>query len=108
MTDTITRETNKFRLIFKEEELNRISFEGENGDEIIVVDVHGMKCSAAHRFVHNIITVIHAAFKLLVIHGYNNGTAIRDMLRSGLKETKVVSVTPDIDNDGRTMIICAA
>lgn len=108
MTDTLATAINKLSFIFKEDDLNRISIGEKNGEEIIIVDVHGMKCSAAHRFVHNIIVIIHEAFKLLVIHGYHGGTAIRDMLRTGLHEARVLSVNPDIDNDGRTLLVCAA
>ena len=108
MDRTLETTFNRFKLIFNEKELDRITCDEENGNKIIIVDVHGMKCSAVERFVHNIITIVHAAFNLLIIHGYHGGTAIRDMLRTGFIDSRVLSVAPDINNDGRTFLVCGA
>ena len=88
-------------LIFTEDEISRIRMHA--GDfPSVTVDVHGMGCLEAKAFLKNVIALFRNAFKLVVIHGYNNGTAIRDMVRREKLSSKVTAVHSWYWNDGVT------
>ena len=94
-------------VIMSEEELNRIRFQDVAGGKTmeVIADVHGMKRFEAKRFLKNIIAVIRGAFLLLIIHGYNHGTAIRDMIRgSELGTTRIRNLTGVEWNKGQTVV----
>ncbi len=96
----------RLRMIFSEDEIDRISINEESEMGInVTVDVHGMKCNNAKRFINNIINMIRVAFKLIVIHGYNNGTAIKDMLAESFSNIHIVNQFQDPYNLGVTYII---
>ncbi len=92
----------KLSLILTQENMNRLDFRDKEGE--IIVDVHGMKCYEAKRFINNIINTSRSKVKITVIHGYNHGTAIRDMIRNGYENAHVKYVIPDKKNKGITRI----
>lgn len=99
----------KLSLILTNTELTRISVnENSNGNICITADVHGMKCREARRFINNIINIIHTAFTLIIIHGYNHGTAIKDMLTQNFKNDHIYKQFPDPCNKGITHMLIAA
>jgi DNA-nicking Smr family endonuclease len=88
-------------LVFTEDELLRIKTTA--GDiPSVTVDVHGMGCLEAKTFLKNVIALFRGAFKLIVIHGFNNGTAIRDMVRREKLSSKVTAMHSLYWNDGVT------
>lgn len=99
----------KLKLIFTEPELNRLTIqEKNNGKTRITADVHGMKCFEARRFINNIINIVHAAFQLIIIHGYNHGTAIKDMLSHNFQNNHIYKQFPDPYNKGVTHMFIVA
>lgn len=88
--------------IFTDDEMQRITMNIENGRPTIKVDVHGMACNEARKFLSNLIALFRTAFRLVVIHGYTHGTAIRDMIRENSLSEKVDSVHMWYWNDGVT------
>ena len=74
-----------------QEKLNFVIF-GENewrlyqatirsdGTPSITLDVHWLTKNEAKRLIMNVINVLHNTVNLEVIHGYNHGTAIKEML----------------------------
>lgn len=93
--------------IYTNEETARINIT-ENSDGIsVVVDVHGMKCSQAKRFINNLINIARCPFLLTVIHGYNHGTAILEMVRSELKNQHISRMFLDSHNQGVTYLSIA-
>lgn len=100
--------TNRLGIIFSNEELNRLTvIETNNKSLSITVDVHGMKCSQAKRFINNIINIIHVAFQLVIIHGYNHGTAIKNMLAQNFFNKHIESQYEDLYNQGITHMLIA-
>ena len=90
-------------MIFSQDDINRITVKDEVEKNLqVIVDVHGMKCSQAKRFINNIINAIRSAFKLVIIHGYNHGTAIKDMLAEGFRNAHIVEQFQDPYNKGIT------
>lgn len=99
----------RLRMIFTSEELRRIRImDFGNGRLRIIADVHGMKCWEARRFINNIINVIRAGFQLVIIHGYNHGTAIKDMLAQNFYNDHITERHPDPHNKGVTYLSIAA
>lgn len=89
MEDGIIR---KFETVFPKEDMGRIAA-SKDGD--LYVDVHGMTCLEAQKFVKNIIAFMRDGYSIYVIHGYNRGHAIKEMLRNtplSAREYRVHSV----------------
>lgn len=98
---------NRLSIIMTKDELKRLTFNQEKGEVEIVADVHGMKCVYAKRFLNNILNLSNQKIKLTVIHGYNHGTAIKDMINNGLGNSHIIKTYNDTTNIGRTFIIAA-
>lgn len=100
---------NRLQMIFTSEELSRLTISEVDESKIrIIADVHGMKCSQAKRFINNIINTVRIAFQLIIIHGYNHGTAIKDMLAQNFSNTHITEKHPDPYNQGVTHMLIAA
>ncbi len=100
--------TKRLGLIFSNDELNRIQVVESLDVLRITADVHGMKCYEAKRFINNIINIVRTAFQLVIIHGYNHGTAIKDMLAVNFKNIHVSRRFEDPRNQGITYMFIAA
>ncbi|SDW78959.1 hypothetical protein SAMN05216391_11767 [Lachnospiraceae bacterium KHCPX20] len=91
--------------IFTGEQVSRIHIE-EDHDVVTEVeaDVHGMSCSEARLFLHNLIALLRFPFKLIVIHGYVHGTAIKEMLYRSFSEKRLSEFGPVDCNYGITWL----
>lgn len=99
----------RLKMVFSMRELNRLEITEEmDGTVRITVDVHGMTCHEARRFINNIINLVRIAFRLIIIHGYNHGTAIKDMLAQNFTNTHVAEQHADPWNQGVTYMSIAA
>lgn len=98
----------KFVAIYPCDEVTRIQvLQKNNGDLSVVVDVHGMKCWQAERFINNLINIARCPFVMTVIHGYNHGTAILEMVRTKLSNRHIVNRYTDNYNRGITYLAIA-
>ncbi len=93
--------------IMSKSEMARISMKSSDMF-CITVDVHGMKCCQAKRFINNIINIVRIIFHLIIIHGYNHGTAIKDMLSYKFSNIHITNQYVDPYNQGMTHILIAA
>lgn len=66
------------KMVFTKDELARIQVAN---DSEISVDVHGLDRAHCKKFLRNLINVNRKGAVIRVIHGYNNGTRLRDMIR---------------------------
>ena len=99
----------KLYLIFSTDELSRISIKEHPGNILkLYADVHGLKCYQVKRFLNNLINIIKVSFELIVIHGFNHGTAIRDMLSDNFNNLHLVRKYVSQFNQGVTHMIIAA
>lgn len=99
----------RLRMIFTKDELNRITVSvSAHHTLFIMVDVHGLTCCEARRFINNIINVIQCPFQLEVIHGYTHGTAIKEMLATNFRNVRITERHPDSYNYGVTYMTLAA
>lgn len=70
----------------------------------IRIDVHGKYVEDALQAVRNAIaTAPRTTEKVVVIHGYNSGTAIKEALRR-LHNPRIIEVSPSLLNPGETVI----
>ncbi|MDD3106974.1 MAG: Smr/MutS family protein [Bacilli bacterium] len=42
--------------------------------------------------------------KIVVIHGYNNGTVLSEMVRRKIHSKRIVDIIPSVGNEGETII----
>lgn len=100
---------NRLKMILTQEEISRLQITEFGTEHIkIIADVHGMKCYQAHRFINNIINTVRIAFQLIIIHGYNHGTAIKDMLADNFSNYHITEQHADPFNKGVTHMQIAA
>ena len=72
---------------------------------IIRVDLHAMTRQDAKRFIKNMIALLYMIpFRFDLIHGYNHGTVIKDMLRTDPISTRVKSITSPLWNPGESIL----
>lgn len=99
----------RLKMVLTQSEMNRIKIsESRSGKIRITADVHGMKCYEARRFINNIINIVRIAFQLVIIHGYNHGTAIKEMLAQIFSNDHIYEQFPDPRNQGVTHMLIAA
>lgn len=99
----------RLKMVLTQKELDRISISETGNRRIrITADVHGMKCYKARRLINNIINIVRVTFQLVIIHGYNHGTAIKEMLAQNFSNDHIYEQFPDPRNQGVTHMLIAA
>lgn len=98
----------RFNFVFSEIDMRRICVKySSNSNHVdlpeIQVDLHGLTCSEANRFVRNIIALFpNDSFSLILIHGYHHGQAIKTMLSSSFTHSRISTSISNQNNPGRT------
>ena len=70
-----------------------------------IIDIHGFSAEQAKRAIEfEIQRAPKNAEKILIVHGSNRGTVLRDMVRSELSSARIREIMPSFANDGETMI----
>ena len=101
--------SSRLKMVLTEDELKRVTVQEKPNNGIrIIVDVHGMKCYLVRRFINNIINVAMTAFQLVIIHGFNHGTAIKSMLEQDFSNRRIFEQYSDPFNRGVTHMKIAA
>ncbi len=70
----------------------------------IMLDVHGLSCQEVKELVEDIIMITGGHYMIEVIHGYRNGTKIRDMLRKNYINSKICYIDTNPINRGVTYL----
>lgn len=69
------------------------------------IDLHGLLVAdAKKRLEREISNAPQQTKRIIVIHGCNNGTALRDMVRTKIKHSRIDMIVPTFSNDGETVI----
>ena len=94
----------KMTFLMYGDQLSRVNvaFE-EDGTPVIQVDLHEFSCRQAQKTLMNIIAMYRFGFKLEIIHGYNHGTAIKDMIRKDFTNKRIIGKYYP-RNPGRTIL----
>ncbi len=90
----------KMMMIFTKEEMDRIS-ESEDG---LYLDLHQLTVKQAQRLINNLILLDRDGFSLTLIHGYNHGTKIKEMLSNDYTNKRVTNKHGVKNNPGRTVL----
>lgn len=73
--------------------------------KIVTADVHGMTADDAKRQLERLLSRLGPdTEELLVVHGYNGGQVLRDMVRGQLKHRRIQSKLLSL-NEGQTRIL---
>ena len=59
-------------------------------DSVVEIDVHGLNSYQAKTLIDSKIKKSKGAYRIRVIHGYNNGSVLRDMILMEYKNNKAV------------------
>ena len=94
----------QLEVLLTKEELNRIQI--KDGD--VTVDLHHLKVKEAKRLINNIIAVNRKSFKMELIHGYNHGTDLKNMIQRDFENKRIINKNSLAYNLGLTELTLAA
>ena len=94
----------RFETLLSGKDMERVSISANDG---FYVDLHGMSCQQATRFLRNLIALVKTACEMTVIHGYNHGQALKDIVRKGGLSSKVIRTESVAWNPGMTKLLIA-
>lgn len=99
----MNKDLQRLSTIFSSDDMNRITA-SEDG---LQVDLHGKSRHEAKVFINNIINLINHPFVLDIIHGYNRGTVLKQMIYKEKINSRIVSRTGVRYNMGETFLMVA-
>ena len=70
----------------------------------ITVDLHGFRKRNAERVINNIISMYRFPFKLALIHGYNHGTVLKELIWNEYENTRIIDKETPVTNWGITYL----
>lgn len=91
---------NRLNMILTAEDMNRI----QEYPDRMSLDLHGKTKKEAKRLLNNVINIIRHPFTMEVIHGYNHGTALKDMIFEEVINPRIVSKNVPSYNIGETYL----
>ena len=81
---------------------------GADGMFSVRIDVHGMSVLEAKRAINNVIAMMKVAFHLAIVHGYQHGIAIKEMLYQSFSNSRVSGMHCEPSNPGLSICNVAA
>lgn len=91
----------RFQMILPKMQFERIKEDNEEG---FIVDVHELHKGETKRMINNMINVTTQPCRITVIHGYNSGTVLLEMIRKELNNPKIKHITTVAYNPGETFL----
>jgi len=96
----------KLSFIMWGEDLNRFAVTvNEDGEIVIRVDLHHLTKKVAEKVLQSIISVNRFPFTLDVIHGYNHGTVLLEMIRNEFSHQRIQRIYSNSYNPGETYLV---
>jgi len=93
----------RFMMVLCKDDMDRIKFSGENE---LTVDLHGLGAKASIILLNNIINLNRASCDIKVIHGFNHGTALKDVVNSRFFNPRIKGRAVVANNPGMTILSC--
>ena len=87
-------------MVLTKEDMNRI----QEYPDRMSIDLHGKTRREAKRLLNNIINTIRHPFTIEVIHGYNHGTVLKDMIFDETINPRIISKDVPFYNIGETYL----
>lgn len=91
----------RLNMILTKEDIDRV----QEFPDRMSVDLHGKTRKEAKKLLNNIINVILHPFTIEVIHGYNHGTALKDMIFNEEINPRIISKDVPVYNIGETILL---
>ena len=95
--------------IYSDDDFNRLTYKSTEGHAKILVDIHGMTACDAKRHINNLINLVCARtqdlFQMTVVHGFNHGTSLQNMVRHDLQNIHIRERIADERNPGITRLV---
>ena len=91
----------RLNMILTKEDIDRI----QEYPDRMSVDLHGKNRKDAKRLLNNIINTIRHPFTMEVIHGYNHGTVLKDMIFTEEINPRIISKDAPVYNIGETILL---
>ena len=98
----------KLSFILTDEELHRITVIESNNGLLLSIDLHSLRCMEAQQLLTNIVTINRSAFCLHAIHGFNHGTALKEMIYYRINNKRFTKMYSPDWNPGETFIQVAS
>ena len=76
----------------------------KHGEMYILYDSHGQSAKEAQRTIRNIVNLCMIPMRIKIIHGFHNGTAIKNMLQEMNFYGKIACVYTPKKNMGETIL----
>ena len=96
----------KLEFLFTKELLGRISYPEQ--EDMVVIDLHYLTCRDAEKLVKNVIALTDGSFTMELIHGYNSGTKIKELLYTSEISSRIKDRKSPGYNLGVTQLTIAA
>lgn len=93
------------KMILKKDDIARVGINGENS---FSVDLHGLGTKDSMVLVNNLINLNRNACKITIIHGFNHGTALKEMINGRFENKRIANRNSVANNPGITILDCVA
>lgn len=109
--DKVLSNYNKFlpilKLSLKVNDLQRIKdYSSSNGKTKLIFDFHGCFLNDAKQYLSKLLQInLSEEIHIECIHGFNNGTSIKNYIENDLNNPKIKLIRNVIGNEGRTVIV---
>lgn len=99
---------NRLSMILNKEDIKRIKIKKNNETNVeeFAVDLHNLGTKDAMVLVNNIINLNRDECEIEVIHGYNHGIALKDMINSRFHNPRIMEKKSVARNMGITILAC--
>jgi hypothetical protein len=93
------------KIFLSEEQMKRFRFVvTKNGAKAVVVDLHGLKAKEARTFIKNAVAANREGLLMYIVHGFNHGTAIKDIVNSEKISERIIERHLQEHNPGCTIL----
>lgn len=94
---------NRLSLVLSSNDMNRIKISSNNG---ITIDLHNLGTREAMILINNVINIIPDECCIKLIHGYNHGVALKEMINCRFKNPRIERKESVDGNLGATVLVC--
>lgn len=94
----------RLNMVLPQKDLARITIEKDT--DAVLVDLHNMGTKDAKILLNNIINLNRNGCVIKVIHGYNHGIALKDMINGRFNNPRINTKEEHEKNKGMTILSC--
>lgn len=96
---------NRMTFVLSKEELDRVRvFQDVDGIVVLQIDLHLMNRFSVRKLIDKTITMIRCPFRLDLIHGFNRGQVLKNLIEYEYENDRVVDIYTPSYNPGETVL----